>query len=101
MHQRLSANEIPTGTGTRLKTHIREYESILKRSDLKPDEQAALQVAVAEIRRRLIEGQAEDEILRGSALRYCDEDRTRFLVDLKRTAARLKGEADSVRAKVV
>lgn len=101
MQKELASHRVPTAAGNRLKVQIREYEQILDESGIDERSRGALAVVLMEISRCLVQGQAEDNILRGHILRRNDKDRTDLLADLLRTGAKLRGEAETIRAKAV
>jgi hypothetical protein len=99
MQKDLSSYIVPTAAGNRVKTLIREYEQVIDGSGINERTRAALGGVLLNVRRCLVEGKAEDDILRGYVLRSGEKERADLLAELLRTAANLRGEAEAIRAK--
>ncbi len=99
MRTKLELREIPYGVGTRLRTHIVQYTFDRRDEDFTPREQASISVVLERIRGALTAGDFEDDVLGGRAAHEStsEKKRTDLFIDLKRAAARLRGESDTLR----
>jgi len=91
MHEKLSNGNVPTYEGNRLKRLLRDYKQTIANSKVGKTKRKELDDVLPELETLLTTAEFEDEVLRGSIIRYDPAPRERLLLELQRSAARLGG----------
>lgn len=98
MHEKLSNNEVPTSEGNQLKQILEGYSDVVSKSRISKKKRKELKNILPQLKTLLTTAEFEDEIIRGVVLSYDPKSREKLLHELQRTASRLKGMSDVLKA---
>lgn len=94
MYTKLSDNKVPTYEGYQLEWKLKSYTDVVAKLRITDNERKELESQLPDLQALLRNAELVDGIIRGDVLNYDPALRDKLLLDLLRTADRMKGMSD-------